>query len=121
MKRFRGGGVGHASTREATDFKFFKQDRDSRDAKRVLEEDDEDYRDGEQTQYESALPTRSRADRDEEEEDYGYNRGEFSDMDDELEEEKAEEDRDYLDDEFGPEDDGGEVDEFMDSFGYGEM
>jgi hypothetical protein len=27
----------------------------------------------------------------------------------------------YSDDEFGPEDDGGEVDEFMDELGYGEM
>lgn len=107
MKRFRGGGVGHASTRAATD--FFKQDRDSRDAKRVRDEGDDNY---DQTQYhddEPRVPTnQSRADRDEEEEDYGYNRREISDMDDEEEEEER------SDDEFG-----GEVD--ADNFGYGEM
>jgi hypothetical protein len=110
MMRFRGGGVGHASTREATD--FFKQDRDSRDTKKVREEDDEDY---DQTQYEPTVPNHSRADRDDEEEDYGYNRGQFSDAD---EEEEAEEE--WVDDEFGPEDDRGEIDEFVDH-GYGEM
>jgi len=109
--RFRGGGVGHASTREATD--FFKKDRDSRDAKKVLD-DDQDY---DQTQYEPKLPNPSRADRDDEEEDYGYNRGDFSDVNEEEEEEEEE----CSDDEFGPEDDGGEVNEFMDNLGYGEM
>jgi hypothetical protein len=106
MMRFRGGGVGHASTREATD--FFKQDRDSRDAKGNFEDDgDHDH-----TQYEPIVD-RSRADRDDEEEDYGYNRGQFSDMDEEVEEGVDE----FSDDEFGLEDDGGEVD----NLGYGEM
>jgi hypothetical protein len=109
MMRFRGGGVGHASTREATD--FFKQDRDIRDAKRVLEEDPEDY---DQTQYEPTVCNRSRADREDEEEDYGYNRGQFSDTD---EEEEAEEE--WVDDELGSEEDRGEFDEFI--LGYGEM
>jgi hypothetical protein len=125
MMRFRGGGVGHASTREASD--FFKQDRDSRDTKRVIqvEDDDEDYHD-DQTQHEPtvAVPNRSRAERDDEEEDYGYNRGQFSDVDDVDDEEEAEEeDSNCSEDEFGPEDDGGEVDEFMDDseLGYGEM
>jgi hypothetical protein len=110
MKRFRGGGVGHASTRKATD--FFKQDRDSRDTKRVLDEDNEDYG---QTQCEATVPNWTRAERDDEEEDYGYNRGQFSDMDEEEEEEEC------SDDEFGPEDDGGEVNELIDNLGYGEM
>ena len=109
--RFRGGGVGHASTREATN--FFKQDRDSKDSKRVLEDDNKDYN---QSQYEATVPTnRTRAERDDEEEDYGYNRGQFSDTD---------EDEGELgcpDDEFGPEDDGEEVYEFMDNLRYGEM
>jgi len=114
--RFRGGGVGHASTREATD--FFKQDRDSRDAKRasIEDRDDEDY---DQTQFEPTVPNRSRADREDEEEDYGYNRGQFSDMD-EKEDEEAEE---SSGDEFRAEDNGGE-DELLDSewdLGYGEM
>jgi hypothetical protein len=114
MMRFRGGGIGHASAREATD--FFKQDRDSRDAKRVVEEDEDDN----EAQYEPTVPNWSRADRDDEEEDYGYNRGEFSDANEEGEEaQEAEEE--YSDNEFGPEDDGGEVDEFMDNFGYAEM
>lgn len=112
MTRFRGGGVGHNSTREATD--FFKQDRDSRDAIRVFEEDIEDY---DQTQYESTVPNRSRADRDDEEEDYGYNRGQFSDTDEEEAEEVVEV---CSDDDFGPEDDGGMVDEFVDNLGYGD-
>jgi hypothetical protein len=107
MMRFRGGGVGHASTREGTD--FFKQDRDSRDAKRDNGEDD-------QTQYEQTMPVQSRADRDDEEEDYGYNRGQFSDTDEEQEAEDE-----FLDDESGTDDDEGEVIEFMDNIGYGEM
>ena len=111
MMRFRGGGVGHASTREATN--FFKQDRDSRDTKRVLQvEDDED-----QTQHEPTLLNRSRAERDDEEEDYGYNRGQFSDGD---EEEEEEEEEDCSEDEFGSDGNGGEI-EFMDNLGYGEM
>jgi hypothetical protein len=116
MMRFRGGGVGHASTREASD--FFKQDRDSRDVKRVLlvDEDDEDY----EMQHEPtlAVPNRSRAERDDEEEDYGYNRGQFSDVDDE---EADEEDSSCSEDEFGAEDDGGEVDELMVLEGYSEL
>ena len=113
--RFRGGGVGHTSTREATD--FFKQDRDIHDMRRATIVESEDDEDCEQTQH---APThqQSRADRDEEEEDYGYNRGQFSDTDEGDLEEEGE---DFSDDEFGPEDDGGEVNEFMDSLGYGEM
>jgi hypothetical protein len=119
MMCFWGGGVGHASTRKATD--FFKQDRDSRDAKRVLEEDrdDEDYDQTAQTQYEPTVTVTvtvpNCANRDDEEEDYGYNRGQFSETDEGEEEEEAEEV--YSDDEFGPKDDGGDVDEFMDNLG----
>jgi hypothetical protein len=114
MMRFRGGGVGHASTREATD--FFKQDRDSHDAKRLVEEDDEDY---DQTQHEPKAPTnQSKTDRDDEEEDYGYNRGQFSDT-----EEEDEEEDEYLDDKIGLDDNGeeGYDSEVMDDLGYGEM
>ena len=57
-----------ASTRKATD--FFKQDCDSRDTKRVLDEDNEDYG---QTQCEATVPNQTRAERDDKEEDYGYN------------------------------------------------
>lgn len=111
--RFRGGGVGHASTREATD--FFKQDRDSRDRKRVLQVEDDNDKD--MMQDEPTVPNQSRAERDNEEEDYGYNRGQFSDVDEEEEEEEEEEEASSEDD-FGSEDDGIE---FMDSLGYGEM
>ena len=113
MKRFQGGGVGHASTRKATD--FFKQDRDSHNTKRVLDEENEDYS---QTQCEATVPNQTRAERDDEEEDYGYNRGQFSDM-----EEEEEEEEECSDEEFGPEDDGGEVNELqvIDNLGYGEM
>jgi hypothetical protein len=114
MMRFRGGGVGHASTREATD--FFKKDRDSRDVKKVVVEDDGDYY---QTQHESTarIQSPSTTDRDDEEEDYGYNRGQFSDTD----EEEKEEDDEYPDDKSESDDNGGDVDEVMDDFGYGEM
>jgi len=40
MMRFRGGGVGHKSTREATD--FFKKDRDHLDVPRQTKIDDEE-------------------------------------------------------------------------------
>lgn len=109
MMRFRGGGVGHASTREATN--FFKQDRDSCDKRRpVAEEEDDDC--------EETHAQQSRTDRDDEEEDYGYNRGQFSDPD---EEEEVGEGDQWSEDEFGPEDDGGNIDEFMDDLGYGDM
>lgn len=118
--RFRGGGVGHASTRKATD--FFRQDRDIHDMRRATNVESEDDEDCEQTQHTSTHRDRdqhlSRADRDDEEEDYGYNRGQFSDTDKGDLEDEGEE---FLDDEFGPEDDGGEVNEFMDNLGYGEM
>ena len=114
MMCFWGGGVGHASTREASD--FFKQDRDSHDAKRVFE----DVEDDGQTQNEATVPNQyCHADRDNEEEDYGYNRGQFSDMED-MEDEDEDEDE-CRENEFGPDNNGGEVDEFMDNFGYGEM
>ena len=92
------------------------QDCDSRNTKRVLDEDNEDYG---QTQCEATVPNQTRAERDDEEEDYGYNRGQFSDMDEEEEEEEEE----CSDDEFGPEDDGGEVNELqiIDNLGYGKM
>ena len=113
MMRFRGGGVGHASTREATE--FFKQDRDSRDAKRGFDEDNEDY---DQTQQDQKMPNQSREDRHDEEEDYGYNRGQFSDRD---EEEWETEEFSESDDEFEPDNDGGDAKLSMDNFGYGEM
>jgi hypothetical protein len=53
---------------------------------------------------------------------YGYNRGQFSDVDSDEEEEAEEEDSSYSEDEFGTEDDGGEVDKSVDSeLEYGEM
>ena len=114
MMHFCGGGVGHASTWEAMD--FFKQDRNSHDAKRLVKEDDEDY---DQTQQEPIVLIQSRADCDDEEEDYSYNCGQFSDTDEE--EEEVDEDDECSDDRFGLEDDGGEVNEVMDDLGYGKM
>jgi hypothetical protein len=72
MMRFRGGGVGHKSTREATD--FFKNDRDRLDkqtatATQVAEVDDEEG-------YASGAENIE-----DEEEDYGYER---ADMDSEI-------------------------------------
>jgi hypothetical protein len=63
MMRFRGGGVGHKSTREATD--FFRSDRDRLDKETVtaaqIDEDDDD------AGYCSGTENLE-----DEEEDYGY-------------------------------------------------
>jgi hypothetical protein len=57
MMRFRGGGVGHKSTREATD--FFKKDRDHLDTQDKADENQVGY----VSEEENA---------EDEEEDYGY-------------------------------------------------
>lgn len=106
MMRFRGGGVGHKSTREATD--FFKKDRDRLDEPGLTEMDDaettsEDDGDGDEDSVDEDV-----------EDDYGYTM-EVSD--------EGEPDHDgvEVDDDdgcFGPEDDGGGVDPDMEELGY---
>jgi hypothetical protein len=107
MMRFRGGGVGHKSTREATD--FFKKDRDHLDVPRQTkiddEEDSDQWKDIEEDE-------RSGIDEDVED-DYGYTLKEL----DEGEPDGVEVDDEY----FGPEDDGGGVDPDMEELGYADL
>ena len=117
--RFRGGGVGHKSTREATD--FFKKDRDPLDEWVPGNEPDSDDNDSDL----DGEPNTEENDElvwEDEDDDYGYVREDDSesesdsDLDgnhvDELEE---------LEGYFGPEDDGGAIDPDMDAFGYADL
>jgi hypothetical protein len=107
MMRFRGGGVGHKSTREATD--SFKKDRDWLDMKSDIEEDE-------------VRPVILETEPDEEEieddeEDYGYVTETDSDVDEAMLGDEG-----YSADEFfGPEDDGGAVDPDMEALGYADL
>jgi hypothetical protein len=116
--RFRGGGVGHKSTREATD--FFKKDRDQMDivtgvdsgAKVVAEEaDDDDEPENSTIVDEEAI--------DEEEEDYGYAHEYSSDSEGESDG-PAGSDTESVHD-LGAEDDGGAVGPLMDELGYADL
>jgi hypothetical protein len=109
MIRFRGGGVGHKSTREATD--FFKKDRDRLDMTSNHDDDDEVM---EEEDFGELQPDELKED---EEDDFGYTMSQ-------SDEDKADEgeaigyghgdsDSDVY---FGPEDDGGAVDPDMDEF-----
>lgn len=104
VMRFRGGGVGHKSTRQATD--FFKKDRDRLDMTRpnVSYDEDVDEEDSEVFSEEEHVD-------EDEEEDFGYVRDESDESEGELAEAQ--------DDEFGPEDDGGT--DMMGELGYGNL
>jgi hypothetical protein len=118
MMRFRGGGVGHKSTREATD--FFKNDRDPLDVKvstPVSDEEDNEEEEGPNDLEEIRMDevNDSEACSGSEAEDYGYKLDDSSESDldepgDELEEE-----------DLGPEGDGGRIDEEMVALGYSEL
>ena len=113
MMRFRGGGVGHKSTRAATD--FFKSDRDRLDVQQKSSTDEEEEVNEETVMVEAGLE--GYAAQSDEEEDYGYRLGEDSD-----DENSQEDDGEELDDEdFGPEDDGGAGDPDMEALGYAEL
>lgn len=124
MMRFRGGGVGHKSTREATD--FFKNDRDPLDERATgaesrdmnSETDDELEDNCEEEDDDLGL-------NEDQEEDYGYVsvREDSEDEDDTLADDDADGDPVLVDEQvdFGPEDDGGAVDPDMEAFGYAEM
>jgi hypothetical protein len=109
MLRFRGGGVGHKSTRQATD--FFKKDRHTLDAQKRLDPTLDIEKEIDE-QLEGPLES----DVADEEEDYGYRLGEQSD----IEENKDSEDE-LADGDFGPEDDGGAVDSDIEELGYAEL
>jgi len=105
--RFRGGGVGHKSTREATD--SFKKDRDQLDIKSNTEDE---------AMLEILEPEPGEDEIEEdEEEDYGYAAATDSEVD-----ESTIGDGDYSADEyFGPEDDGGAVDPDVEALGYADL
>ena len=107
MMRFRGGGVGHKSTREATD--SFKKDRDQLDVKSDIEND--------KAMPEILEPEPGEEEIEEdEEEDYRYAAATDSEV------ESAMGDGDNSADEyFGPEDDGGAVDPDMEALGYADL
>lgn len=110
--RFRGGGVGHKSTREASN--FFKKDRDKLDDRSGVDIDDDEAVAEEVT----VQPTHEEEDV-EEEDNYGYAK---SDSESENEVEGMPSDEDGSTDEyFGPEDDGGAVDPDMDELGYADL
>ena len=119
MMRFQGGGIGHKSTRDATD--FFKNDRDASDlnvstpvSDSELGEEGVEPFDSEEIRKDG-MNDLEEACSDSEAEDYGYNLGEFSESDlEESGEELEEED-------FGPEGDGGKFDEDMVALGYSEL
>ena len=99
MMHFRGGGVGHKSTRAATD--FFKSDHDHLDVQQKSLTDEEEEVNEETVMVEAGLE--GYAAQSDEEEHYGYQLREDSD-----DENSQEDDGEELDDEdFGPEDDGG--------------
>jgi hypothetical protein len=116
MMRFRGGGVGHKSTREATD--FFRKDRDRLDMAQSNIPASENNEDGPVKQED--LEMEDDIDEDEEE-DFGYIRDESeeSEGEPEPEVELAAQDED---DDFGPEDDGGVIDpDMMGELGYSSL
>jgi hypothetical protein len=108
MMRFRGGGVGHKSTRDATN--FFKKDRDQLDMRSAGVSEDE-------VMKEEVVPGEEVEIIDEnEQDDYGYERSE-SGSENEMDDMPGDEANDY----FGPEDDGGAVNPDMDELGYADL
>ena len=112
MMRFRGGGVGHKSTRQATD--FFKNDRHNSDLQDRLErrtdiiEENEEINDWEESE---GVGNSTEVDVADEEDDYGYRLGEdHSDAASEEEKGEDEDESELGDEDFGPEDDGRAVD-----------
>jgi hypothetical protein len=115
MMRFRGGGVGHKSTRQATD--FFKKDRHASDLQKSTLEEPEEMNNSE-SEESGKMERSSESDVDDEEDDYGYHLGE--DESGSEEEEKSEEE--LGDGDLGPEDDGrATVDSDMEELGYAEL
>jgi hypothetical protein len=123
MMRFRGGGVGHKSTREATD--FFKKDRDPMDARAPTSGDTSTRDDIGIDEELGAEDLEERHDEAEDseidediEDDYGYMREE---SDAENSDGAAVGDLDAASDDFGPEDDGWGVDPDMEELGYADF
>lgn len=108
MMRFRGGGVGHKSTRQATD--FFMKDRDPIDSTCPSSSNSDSEEEMEETvaveDFEEDILS---------EEEYLNSESEL-DFDDESQASEGSDEGD-----FGPEDDGGAIDEFTVGLGYSEL
>jgi hypothetical protein len=123
--RFRGGGVGHKSTREATN--LFKMDRDQLDICATLDSDSDDCDMAIEIDDDDEPENNEVVDEDtvdqQEEDDYGYMKEDSdSDLDDtERAEVGCDNEEGDTDEDLGPEDDGGAVDPFMDELGYADM
>jgi hypothetical protein len=114
MMRFRGGGVGHKSTQEASN--FFKKDRDRLDVTERNEQIDDDEEEDSDMDLEEHHDDEVDED---EEDDFGYMREESDDSEDEADGDLGE---DGLgDDDFGPEDDGGVDPEMMGELGFSSL
>ena len=123
MMRFRGGGVGHKSTREATD--FFKNDRDPLDERATGAESRDMNSETDELEDNCEEEDDDLGLNEDQEEDYGYVsvREDSEDEDDTLADGDVGGDPVLVDEQvdFGPEDDGGAVDPDMEAFGYAEM
>jgi hypothetical protein len=116
MMRFRGGGVGHKSSREASN--FFKKDRDRLDVMEPHEQND-DLNEQEDSEMDlEECHSVNEVDEDEEE-DFGYMREESDNSEDEVgaDGELGEDG----DDNFGPEDDGGIDPDMMGELGFSNL
>ena len=121
MMRFRGGGVGHKSTRQATD--FFKKDRhtlDVRKPKSEIIEDLEEMNDWEELEKEK-MEGLSESESDDGADDYGYKLGENQSESEDEKRNEDESDSEMRDGDLGPEDDGCALDSDMEELGYAEL
>jgi hypothetical protein len=122
MMRFQGGGVGHKSTREATN--LFKMDRDRLDISATLDSDDCDmaieFDDDSDEPENNEIVNEDTVDQ-EEEDDYGYMKEDSDSDDTEIAEVDYDDEEGDTDEDLGPEDDGGAVDPFMDELGYADL
>lgn len=112
MMRFRGGGVGHKSTRQATN--FFRKDRHTLDVQNLLDSTSDIVE--EMNDFEESEKMESSTDSDvaDEENDYGYQLGE--------DQSDSEDDSELGDGDLGPEDDGRRaVDSDMEELRYAEL
>ena len=120
--RFRGGGVGHKSTREATN--LFKMDRDRLDIGATLDSDDCDmaieFDDDSDEPENNEIVNEDTVDQ-EEEDDYGYMKEDSDSDDTEIAEVDYDDEEGDTDEDLGPEDDGGAVDPFMEELGYADL
>ena len=112
--RFRGGGVRHKSTRDATN--FFTKDRDQLDTRPVTTGDEDEVM-AEEVELQLDEPEDANT-KENEEDDFGYKMSQSDE--DEVDEEATGSNSD-CDVYFAPEDDGGAVDPDMDELGYADL